>query len=72
MVLDVAVDEGEDVVRYLLMVDVEEEELRLSVTDGAVRCFVLPLSPAYLDRHRARSGIEGSWAAYFSLLRQAF
>jgi hypothetical protein len=32
----------------------------------------LEIDEGYLDKHRLKTGIEGSWSSYFMLLKSAF
>jgi len=57
--------------RNLLFLDIEEGVLTLSLTDGALAFHRLALTEPVLEKHRAKSGIEGTWTAYFALFKQA-
>ena len=44
---------------------------KLTVTNGFDKMFMLELSYAFMRAHRTHLGIEGTWKAYFDLLKQA-
>ena len=48
-----------------------ETEISLIVTNGYDKLYRLVLSYEFMTKHRQKVGIEGSWQAYFDLLKQA-
>ena len=48
-----------------------DERLILTITEGLEKMYELKLSYAYLENHRKKVGIQGSWEAYFELFKSA-
>ena len=57
--------------RYIVSFMEDDGGMQLCVTNGLDRLFMLPMDLHEMNKHRQKTGIEGSWQAYFSLLRQA-
>lgn len=51
--------------------DREFRTMELIVTNGFDRLFRVPLTYAFIEGHRRKLGITGSWQAYFELLCEA-
>ena len=49
--------------------DDEEDEVSLIVTNGFDKLYRIELSYSFMARHRNKVGIEGTWKAYFELLK---
>ena len=63
-------DDAEEA-KYMVQCIEGGESMQMIVTNGLDRLFKVPLDIKILDNHRLKTGIEGTWTAYFSLLRQA-
>ncbi|CDW80250.1 UNKNOWN [Stylonychia lemnae] len=48
-----------------------DEDMSLFLTNGFDRLFKVDLSLEYLEQHREKTGIEGSWHSFFNLFKQA-
>ena len=44
----------------------------LIVTNGLEKLYMVELTYEYMESHRQRTGIEGTWQSFFTLLKQAF
>ena len=57
--------------RYLIFITQSNQGVQLTVTNGLDKLYQVDLDQDYLERHRLRTGIEGTWKSYFTLLKQA-
>ena len=48
-----------------------DSEFSLIITNGLDKMFRIPLTQELMQDHRDNTGIEGTWTAYFQLLKQA-
>ena len=48
-----------------------DQEFSLVITNGLDKMFRIPLTQQLMQDHRDHTGIEGTWTAYFQLLKQA-
>ncbi len=48
-----------------------DDKFSLIITNGLDKLYSIELSREMMQDHRENSGIEGTWTAYFQLLRQA-
>jgi len=51
--------------------DSEYPETQLIVTNGFDKLYRVLLKYAFMDSHRTKVGIEGTWQAYFDLFKEA-
>lgn len=64
--------EQDRVSKYILSFDTtQHDEVLLTLTNGLDKLYQLPLSHSYIDLHRHATGIQGTYDAYFTLLRMA-
>ena len=66
----------EDQEAYLLIIErisqLPDEPITLLLTNGFDKMHALPLTYEYMQSHREKNRIEGTWEAYFDLLKLAF
>ena len=63
---------NETLVTFMIFIENQITHGVLTLTNGLDKMYQVALDKAYLDQHRERTGIEGTWLSYMTLLKQAF